>query len=81
MKILFLNPMCIRNGGNRMVRVCPNCSNVNVDELEELIPGNLEVECIGECGQHEGKFFGYIDDELVIEDTEEEFFEAVKSKY
>lgn len=81
MKILFLNLMCIRNGGNRMVRVCPNCSNVNVDELEELIPGNLEVECIGECGQHEGKFFGYIDDELVIEDTEEEFFEAVKSKY
>ncbi|WP_378956969.1 hypothetical protein [Pelosinus sp. sgz500959] len=63
-----------------MVRVCPNCSNVNVNELEKLIPGNLEVECIGECGQHEGKFFGYINDELIIKDTEQEFFESVKSK-
>jgi hypothetical protein len=37
------------------------------------------VECIGECGQHEGKSFGYINDELVIKDSEQEFFEAVKS--
>ncbi|MBP2627056.1 MAG: hypothetical protein H6Q68_1767 [Firmicutes bacterium] len=62
-----------------MVRVCPTCSNVDIDKLEKLVPGNLEVECIGECGQHEDKSFGYINDELVIEDTEEEFFESVKS--
>ncbi|MDF2633872.1 MAG: hypothetical protein K0R78_746 [Pelosinus sp.] len=61
-----------------MVRVCSNCTAIDIDQLEKLIPGELEVECIGECGQHEGKFFGYIDDELVITDTEEEFFEEVK---
>ena len=62
-----------------MVRVCPNCSNVDVDKLEELVPGNLEVECIGECGQHEGQSFGYINDELVIKESEQEFFAAVKA--
>ncbi len=61
-----------------MVRVCSNCTAIDIDQLEKLIQGELEVECIGECGQHEGKFFGYIDDELVITDTEEEFFEEVK---
>jgi len=60
-----------------MIRVCPNCTDVDIDKLEELVPGNLEVECIGECGQHEGKFFGYINDELVIKETEQEFFEEV----
>ncbi|GMB00281.1 hypothetical protein [Pelosinus sp. IPA-1] len=60
-----------------MIRVCPNCTDVDIDKLEELVPGNLEVECIGECGQHEGKFFGYINDELVVKETEEEFFEEV----
>lgn len=62
-----------------MIRVCPTCSNVDVDKLEELVPDNVEVECIGECGQHEGKSFGFINDELVIKDSEEEFFEAVKA--
>lgn len=62
-----------------MVRVCPNCSNVDIDELTELLDGDIEVACIGECGQHEGKSFGYINDELVIKDTEQEFFEAAKS--
>ncbi len=62
-----------------MIRVCPTCSNVDVDKLEELVPDNVEVECIGECGQHEGKSFGYINDELVIKDSEQEIFEAVKS--
>jgi len=64
-----------------MVRVCPSCSNVDVDKLKQLISdSNLEVECIGECGQHEGQSFGYINGELVIKDTEQEFFEAVKSR-
>lgn len=38
--------------------------NVDIDELEKLVPSNLEVECIGECGQHEGKILGHINDEL-----------------
>jgi len=63
-----------------MVRVCPDCSNVDLDKLGKLVPAdNLEVECIGECGQHGGQSFGCINDELVITDTEQEFFESVKS--
>lgn len=62
-----------------MVRVCPNCTEMDINALEQLVPGNLEADCIGECGQHEGEFFGYIDDELVVKDTEEEFFKTVES--
>ena len=62
-----------------MVRVCSACSNVDVNKLEEVAPDNVAVLCIGECGKHEGKSFGFINDELVIKDSEEEFFEAVKA--
>jgi len=62
-----------------MIRVCPNCSNVDVDELERLSSDDVEVECIGECGQHENHSFVYINDELVIRDSEQELFAEVKS--
>lgn len=63
-----------------MIRVCEACSNVDIDKLGEIVPKDqLEVECIGECGQHEGKSFGYINDELVIKESEEEFLAAVKA--
>lgn len=63
-----------------MVRICPSCSNVDSSMLEGIVPsGKLTVECIGECGQHEGKSFGYINDELVIKDSQDEFIAAVKA--
>ena len=62
-----------------MIRVCRNCSHVDNDKLEKMLPGHIQVECIGECGQHAGKIFGYINDQFVLKDTEQEFFEAVKS--
>lgn len=62
-----------------MVRVCPSCSRVDVEKLQELLQDmDLQVECIGECGQHEDQSFGYINDELVIKDSEEEFLAAVR---
>lgn len=65
-----------------MVRICPNCSNVDSSLLEDIVPEDeLELECIGECGQHDDKSFGYINDELVIKDTEAEFIAAVKAVY
>ncbi|CUH95822.1 hypothetical protein P22_1902 [Propionispora sp. 2/2-37] len=65
-----------------MIRVCPNCSNVDLEKLHAFLPENeLTEECIGECGQHEDKSFGYIDEELVIKETEEEFINAVKAVY
>lgn len=63
-----------------MVRVCENCSGVDTDKLAAIVPtGQLTIECIGECGQHQGSSFGFINDELVIKDTEEEFFDTVKA--
>ncbi|MEG6586924.1 DUF1450 domain-containing protein [Dendrosporobacter sp. 1207_IL3150] len=62
-----------------MIRVCPTCSNVDLEKITAILNENdIEVDCIGECGQHENKSFGYINDELVIKDTEEEFLEAIK---
>lgn len=63
-----------------MIKICPNCSNVSETELAKIVSADqLEVECIGECGQHEGKSFGYINDELVIKETEKDFLDAVKA--
>ena len=63
-----------------MVRICPNCSHVDSSKLESIVAsGEISVECIGECGQHEGKSFGFINDSLVIKDTEAEFIQAVKA--
>lgn len=62
-----------------MVRICPTCSGINSDSLKDIISEErIEEGCIGECAQHEGKYFGYIEDRLVIKDTEEEFIQEVK---
>ena len=56
-----------------------SCSRVNVEELQaNFSEENLYVGCIGICGQHEGKSFGYINDELVVKDSSSEFIEAAK---
>lgn len=63
-----------------MIRICPNCSNLDSSMFEGIVPqGELVEECIGECGQHEGKSFGFINDELVIKDSQEKFIAAVKA--
>ncbi|WP_026887620.1 hypothetical protein [Clostridium beijerinckii] len=62
-----------------MIKVCPNCSGVDVELLKNnVLEENLYLGCIGLCGQNKGKSFGYINDELVIKDSAEEFLEAVK---
>ncbi|GFZ30786.1 hypothetical protein CSC2_13120 [Clostridium zeae] len=62
-----------------MIKVCPNCSGVDVEELKKSVgEENLYLGCIGLCGQNTGKSFGYINDQLVIKDSSEEFIEAVK---
>ncbi|MEG0773817.1 DUF1450 domain-containing protein [Clostridium sp.] len=62
-----------------MIRVCPTCSNINSDNLKNIIAlDEIEEGCIGECSKHEGKYFGYIEDKLVIKDSEEDFIQEVK---
>lgn len=63
-----------------MIKICPACSNVDAGKVKEIVPEDqVDTGCISECGQHEGKSFGYIGDELVIKDTEQEFLAAVKT--
>jgi len=62
-----------------MIRVCSVCSNVDIDKLRDVVfEEDIEVGCIGECGLHDGKIFGYIDNELIIKDNHEEFIEAIR---
>lgn len=63
-----------------MIRVCSVCSNVDIDKLRDVVfEEDIEIGCIGECGQHDGKVFGYIDDKLIIKENHEEFIEVIRS--
>ena len=57
-----------------MIKICPSCSNVNVDVLESKYgSANVDVSCIGECGMNEGQSFGYVFEKWVIQDEEDAF--------
>lgn len=61
-----------------MIIVCSRCSGVNIKELKEALGDNVKSGCIGECGEHSGKSFGYIDGELVIKKSSQDFIDAAK---
>ena len=61
-----------------MIRVCPYCSNINVDKLKKTIgEENVKTGCIGACRSFSKEAVGKINGELVIKQTEDEFLEAV----
>lgn len=62
-----------------MIRVCPYCSNIDVNKLKEIAgEENVKTGCIGACRAFSKEAVGKIDGELVIKQTEEEFFELCK---
>lgn len=62
-----------------MVRVCPYCSNVDVDKLKEVVgEENVKTGCVGMCRAYKTEAAGKIDGEVVIKQTEAEFIEACK---
>ncbi|MCO8921720.1 DUF1450 domain-containing protein [Clostridioides difficile] len=62
-----------------MIRVCLNCSNVDVNKLKTLVgEENVKTGCIGQCRAFKKEAVGIIDNELEIKETEAEFFEACK---
>ena len=62
-----------------MIRVCPYCSNINVDKLKKTVgEENVKTGCIGACRSFSKEAVGKIDGELVIKQTEEEFLELAK---
>ena len=64
-----------------MIRVCPYCSNVDVNKLKEIAgEENVKTGCIGACRSFSKEAVGKIDKELVIKQNEEEFFKLCKNK-
>lgn len=61
-----------------MIIVCSRCSGVNIKELKETFGDNVKTGCIGECGEHSGKSFGYINGDLVIKKSNKDFVDAAK---
>ena len=62
-----------------MIRVCPYCSNINVDKLKKTIGEDVKTGCIGACRSFSKEAVGKINGELVIKQTEDEFLEAAKN--
>ena len=55
-----------------MIRVCPYCSNINVDKLKKTIgEENVKTGCIGACRSFSKEAVGKINGELVIKQTED----------
>jgi hypothetical protein len=62
-----------------MIRVCPYCSNIDVNKLKEIAgEENVKTGCIGVCRSFSKEAVGRIDKELVIKQNEEEFFQLCK---
>ena len=61
--------------------MCSRCSGVDISELKECLQDNVKVGCIGECGQHVGKSFGYIKGEFIIKNSNKEFIDCAKQIY
>ena len=62
-----------------MIRVCPFCSNVDVNKIKELVgEENVKTGCIGKCRAFKKEAVGFIDGELVIKENEELFLKELK---
>lgn len=59
-----------------MIRICSYCSNVDMEKIINIVgEENVEVGCIGQCGQ---EFVAYVNDELIETSTEEELLDYIK---
>ncbi|MCC3868380.1 DUF1450 domain-containing protein [Terrisporobacter mayombei] len=64
---------------SKLVRVCPSCSNVDVDKLKKIIgEENVKIGCVGACRKEKVHFFGRINGAYVMTKNEEEFFDQCK---
>lgn len=62
-----------------MIRVCPYCSNIDVNKLKEVAgEENVKTGCIGACRSFSKEAVAKIDNELVIKQSEKELFDLIK---
>ena len=61
-----------------MIRVCPFCSNVDVNKIKEIVGDeNVKTGCIGQCRSFKKEAVWFIDRELVIKESEELFLKEI----
>lgn len=64
-----------------MIRICEHCSNINLDQLKEAVgEKNIQVGCIENCAAYETKAYGFINNELVVEQSSEEWIKKALNK-
>ena len=64
---------------SKLVRVCPFCSNIDVDKLRKIIgEENVKIGCVSACRKEKSYFFGKINGVYVMSKTEEDFFNQCK---
>jgi uncharacterized protein YuzB (UPF0349 family) len=61
-----------------MVRVCPRCSNVDIDKLKEVVgEENVKTGCIGMCRAYSKEAVVKVDGEVLIKETQQELFDEL----
>ena len=68
----------------KKVRVCKKCSGFDVEELKGKIKTKdystgCIGKCTGKCPELAGKFYGFLNGELTVCDTKEEFFAKIEA--
>lgn len=63
----------------KKVNVCKKCSGIDAEDLKGIIKmKDMRVGCIRECKKNAGKVFGFLNGEMVVCDTKDEFINKVK---
>lgn len=61
-----------------MIKVCEHCSRVDIKALKEVVgEENVTVTCLENCAAYDDKSYGYIDGELFVEDSSENWIKKV----
>jgi len=68
----------------KKVRVCKKCSGFDVTELKGIVKAKDHTTgCFGRCRSNhpefEGKVYGFLNGELTVCDTKEEFIDKIKA--
>ncbi|MBO1264443.1 DUF1450 domain-containing protein [Proteiniclasticum sp. SCR006] len=63
-----------------MIKVCEHCSNINIEQLKKAVGEDIvQVGCIDKCAAYETEAYGYVDEELVVENNTEEWIKKVSN--
>lgn len=61
-----------------MIKVCEHCSNINIEQLQEAVGEIIvQVGCMENCGCYKTEAYGYVNDELVVAATSDEWIKKV----